>query len=155
MRIFLLIITVIFYNQISYGQVIKNKKLVTEKYNPKDTLYTCMMPIETGAKFKGGSKKWKLFLEQNINDSSVAVLQDSTSFAKFGKCQTAIVQFKVCKDGSLCDYKISNIEKVSATVANEALNIIRKSPKCIPSKRNGTKVESYYSQPITFIFEED
>ena len=63
--------------------------------------------------------------------------------------QTAIVQFIVCKDGSICEVKVIN--NVLPSIKKEAERVIQKSGTWLPAQQNGKTVKAYRKQPITFV----
>ena len=108
--------------------------------------------VEKQPEFNGGIAAWRKFIQNNLDASRAAELQDSVTFAKYGIRQMAIVRFTVCDDGSLCDFEIVNKNKVSPAVANEALKVMKKSPKWVPAQNNGVNVRALFQQPIVFYF---
>src|SRR5262245_35496945 len=61
--------------------------------------------VEVEASYPGGEAAWKKFLERNLNAN--APIKDVPRRTKYFE-QTAICQFIVCKDGSICDIKVIN-----------------------------------------------
>ena len=65
-----------------------------------------------------------------------------------GESGTCVVKFIVSKNGS-----ISNVEAVTmkgSKLAEVVVNAIRKGPDWIPAMQNGTIVNAYRTQPVTF-----
>lgn len=108
--------------------------------------------LEKQPEFEGGLAAWRKFLQNNLDASRAAELQDSVTFAKYGVQQMAIIRFTVCDDGSLCDFEVVNKNKVSPAVAFEALKVMRKSPKWVPAQNKGVNVRALFQQPIIFNF---
>jgi periplasmic protein TonB len=115
--------------------------------NTRDTV-GAFTEVEVEAAYPGGLDAWKHFLINNINPSR-AVSDVPRKVKKFQ--QTAIVQFIVCKDGSLCEIKVIN--DVIPSVRREAEEAIRKSGRWEPAVQNGRTVKAYRRQPITFVMQ--
>ena len=94
--------------------------------------------VEIEALFKGD---WGAYVKKEIEKN----LDELTEANESGTC---IVRFVVSKDGS-----VSNVEAITmkgTKLAEVAVNAIRKGPKWIPAIQNGTQVNAYRQQPITF-----
>lgn len=101
--------------------------------------------VEQEAEFPGGIEAWRNFLYANLNpDAPFKELPKRTKHFK----QTAIVQFIVCTDGTVCDVKVIN--DVLPSIKSEAEQAIKKSGKWEPARLNGQGVKAYRKQPITF-----
>ena len=61
---------------------------------------------------------------------------------------TVLVEFVVDRNGSVIDAKVK--KSVSASLDAEALRVVRKMPKWIPGKEEGTIVNSLMTFPIKF-----
>lgn len=109
--------------------------------------------VEIEAGYPGGISSWKKYLETNFRIDSVAdlVWKGMTNKQKRKTAvyqQTAIVQFIVCKDGSVCEIK--TINNVHPAIQAEAERLIAESNKWEPATVDGRKVKAYRRQPITF-----
>lgn len=114
----------------------------------KDTV-GAFVKVEKEADFPGGIPAWRTFLMQNL-DGSVVFKDLPKRTKKFE--QTAMVQFIVCTDGTVCDVKVIN--KVLPSIKKEAERAIVNSGKWIPAEQGGRKVKAYRKQPITFMVSE-
>ena len=76
--------------------------------------------VEVEASYPGGQAAWKKFLERNLNAN--APIKDVPRRTKYFE-QTAICQFIVCKDGSICDIKVIN--KVLPSIKKEVERVIK------------------------------
>ncbi len=95
--------------------------------------------VEIQSIFPGGLPAWKDFLQRNLRYPQRAIDRRIEG--------TVIVQFIVCKDGSICDIEaISGPEELRET----AVNVLKKTPNWVPALQNGKIVRSYKKQPITF-----
>ena len=102
--------------------------------------------VEKEADFPGGLPAWRDFLMTNLRAD--VVLKDLPKRTKKFE-QTAMVQFIVCTDGTVCDVKVIN--KVLPSIKKEAERAIVNSGKWIPAEQGGRKVKAYRRQPITFL----
>jgi periplasmic protein TonB len=101
--------------------------------------FGCILRIEIESEFPGGQEAWLRFLQKNLAYPSTAIKRNIQG--------TVILQFKVCKDGTLCDRKaISGPIILQGT----ALNVLKKSPRWKPAIKNGRNVDSYKRQPVVF-----
>ena len=95
--------------------------------------------VEVESTFPGGSKAWRDYLQKNIRYPARAIDRRIEG--------TVMLQFIVCKDGTVCD-----IEAISgpAELQQTAIDLLKKTPKWVPAMQNGQVVRSYKKQPITF-----
>jgi len=87
--------------------------------------------------FSGGEKAYYKFLATNLkrpNQNDV-----------FGR---VFVSFFVEKDGSLTGFKVE--KSLGKDYDDEALRVLRKSPKWIPARKNGSSIRIKYIVPINF-----
>jgi antitoxin component YwqK of YwqJK toxin-antitoxin module len=101
--------------------------------------------VEIEAAFPGGDSKWRRYMELNFNPNTIADAMPS-GIKKI--TQTAIVEFIVCTDGTICDVKVIN--EVLPALKKEAERVISQGPKWIPAVLNGKPVKSFRKQPITY-----
>lgn len=97
----------------------------------------------TNPTFPGGDSAWKKYLASNANS-----LVPANNGAPEGQYKTRI-QFIVHPDGSISD--ITALTHFGYGMEDEAIRVIKNSPRWIPATREGTKVSSYKEQSITFI----
>lgn len=102
--------------------------------------------VDVEASFPGGLPAWKKFLEQNLNAD--APINEIPKRKKYFE-QTAICQFIVCKDGTICDIRVVN--KVLPSIKKEVERVIAMSGNWEPAEQNGKKVKAYRKQPVTFV----
>lgn len=94
--------------------------------------------VQIEAKFKGD---WGAYVKKEIE-------KNIDELVEAGESGTCVVRFVVSKDGS-----VSNVEAITmkgTRLAEVAVNAIRKGPKWIPAIQNGTQVNAYRQQPVTF-----
>lgn len=102
--------------------------------------------IATPAQYPGGLPALRTFLTNNLQYPQEAADNDIEG--------TVIVQFTVCKDGTMCDYKV--LKNPSPLLTREALRVIKKMPKWEPAlDGNNNALQTYAKQPITFQLQRD
>jgi hypothetical protein len=109
---------------------------------PSDSFSTVLLEDPS---FPGGESAWRRYLQVTMTDS--VDINDTTITGK----HTVVMEFIVKKDGIIGD--VWPVSDGHPLLVQECIKIIRKSPKWIPAKKNGTKVEGRKRQPITFVFE--
>ena len=119
-------------------QELKGISAVEEPINKKSREDVIIDIVEIEARFKGD---WGAYVKKEIEKN----MDELTEANESGTC---IVRFVVSKDGS-----VSNVEAMTmkgTKLAEVAVNAIRKGPKWMPAIQNGTQVNAYRQQPITF-----
>jgi protein TonB len=91
--------------------------------------------IEVKPDFPGGIAKFYKFVQDNFRAPEEEGLKGNV-----------IVTFVVEKDGSLTDIKV--VRDIGYGTKDEAIRVLRKSPKWTPGEQNGKKVRVLYSLPI-------
>lgn len=93
------------------------------------------------AEFKGGSKKWRSFLIENL------VFPPGVKITNTEKI-TVVISATIDEEGKVTDAFVS--VPVHAAFDNEALRVLKKSPKWIPATDHNRHIKYYIRQPITF-----
>lgn len=96
--------------------------------------------VEREAVFKGGDGAWRKYLEKNMKFPDRA--------NTLGKTGTIYVNFVVDKDGSTSETFI--IQSVEFSLDEEAMRLIKKSPKWEPAIKDGLPIKAWRRQPFTF-----
>lgn len=109
--------------------------------------------IDVAPQFKGGVRAWNNFLQNNLNVSDLVRTMDSTAYVMYGVRQTALLEFTVCEDGSVCDIVVANKEKISPEFAKEVLRVMKRSPKWISATKDGVAVRTRFKQSIMAILD--
>ncbi len=118
-------------------------ELRSRRENPADTNDRSEFDqVEKEATFRGDIKAWVKYLEKNLQFPDRAKQLD-----KQGK---VMINFVVDADGSVGD--ISLAQSVEFSLDEEALRLIRQSPKWAPAIQKGKPVKAYRRQPVTFAF---
>ena len=98
------------------------------------------------AEFPGGSAEWMFFLQQHLKPK-VPVKKGAPKGTYI-----TIIRFIVTKEGNISDIKAET--KNGYGMEEEAIRVIKKSPKWIPCIFLDKIVNAYRRQPITFVIEE-
>lgn len=96
--------------------------------------------VEKMPAFPGGVQKFADYLKTNLKYPDQALRNNVQ-----GK---VFVQFIVEKDGSLTDIKV--IRAIGDGCDEEAVRLIKASPKWNPGMQNGEPVRVYYTLPVIF-----
>lgn len=99
-----------------------------------------LMAAEVNPAFPGGMDAWTKFIESNLRYPSQAAENNIQ-----GK---VFISFVVEKDGRISDVKI--IKGVGYGCDEEAMRVIKKSPRWNPGMQNGRPVRVRYQMPISY-----
>ena len=120
------------------------KKIACNCFDEKGSkLDTAICNEEKEANFPGGLDGWRKFLERTL-DASVPARKG----AKDGH-YTILLKFRVDKEGNLQDLKATT--NYGFGMEQEALRVLKRSPKWEPAVQFGRHVNAYRIQPITFV----
>jgi protein TonB len=92
------------------------------------------------AEFPGGAKALITYLKENMKYSDEARKKHIKGYVYLG--------FIVEKDGTLSNIKI--LRSPDESLNEEAIRLIKASPKWVPAKQNGEVVREAYTLPIHF-----
>uniref|UniRef100_UPI003D7FCE16 energy transducer TonB n=1 Tax=Pedobacter sp. TaxID=1411316 RepID=UPI003D7FCE16 len=104
-----------------------------------ETIYTTEF-LEVYPEFNGGMKAWAKFIQRNLNYPDMA--QDQGIQGK------VFISFVIEKDGSVSD--VTLIRGIGAGCDEEAIRVIKKSPKWKPGRQNNQNVRVRYQMPLSF-----
>jgi len=106
---------------------------------PKEDYERLFMKVEVESEYPGGPPAWQRYLHKNFNYPEEAVNNDIQG--------TVVVRFIVDREGN-----VSDVEAISGPneLRDEAMRVIRKSGKWVPTLQNGRQVKSYKSQSVQF-----
>lgn len=107
--------------------------------NQNDKLINYVAANMKEPQFQGGIEKFYMFVGQNFR-----VPKEFSKHTMEGKL---FIEFMVEKDGSLSEFKI--VKDLGYGVAEEAIRVLKLSPKWIPATENGKPIRVSYSLPIT------
>lgn len=120
------------------AEAVENAPAISENGNaPGEDNEEVYVATEKLPEFPGGPKALNQFLIQNIKMPKDFV----------GKTRV-IVRFQITKDGSLKDFKI--LRSGGKECDEEAIRVLKLSPKWIPATNNDKPVNSIFNIPITF-----
>ncbi len=131
----------------------KNGKLAAvEEYQKDDVIYRAYYDAngvqladttnkDRPASFKGGEKKWKSFLTDNLVFPTGVTLKNTEKI-------TVVVDATIDEEGNISDAYVS--VPVHPKFDDEALRVLNKSPKWIPAIAYNRYVKFFIRQSITF-----
>lgn len=96
--------------------------------------------VEQVPAFPGGIEKFYAYLQKNMRYPAIARENNTQG--------RVIVQFVCERDGSLTDIKV--VRGIGDGCDEEAVRVLKASPKWTPGVQNGRKVRVQYSVPISF-----
>lgn len=102
--------------------------------------------VEQPARFTGGKEAWQKFLQKNLKANTPV---DHGAKAGIYKVE---LSFIINIDGSLSDIRCE--KDPGFGTCEEAIRLIKTTPKWQPAVQNGKKVKCYFRQPITFVVED-
>jgi hypothetical protein len=130
------------------GRMIKDISIVeAPDWNNKELADKIFDRVEVEAKYPGGDKQWRIFLEKTLNPN--VPIDNAAPSGVY----TVVVQFVVSKDGSISD--IRPLTNHVYGMENEVLRVITKGPKWEAAIQNGRMVKAYRKQPVTFMVQDE
>jgi TonB-dependent SusC/RagA subfamily outer membrane receptor len=107
-------------------------------------------PIFTKVEIEAAIDKdeWRQFLQKNLQP----VIEQAASKGMKPGTYTVNVKFIVKKDGSIINIKALN--DPGYELAQKTVSFMKDSPKWKPGLQNGKPVNSYHTQPVTFVIQE-
>jgi protein TonB len=95
-------------------------------------------------------EEWQKFLGANLQPIIENVAKKGAAPGQY----TTLIRFLVQKDGKLSDFMV--VKDPGYDLGNACLELLMKgSPEWHPAEQNGKKVNSYHTQPITFVIAEE
>ena len=132
-----------------YGEKGKNGviEIFTKQGNTISDTIPKNEPIFEKAEVEASVDKneWRRFLEKNLQ----SVIENAAKEGMPPGQYTVNIRFIIKKDGSPTDFKALNDPGYG--LVQKLLEIIPHSPKWKPAEQNGKPVNSYHTQPITFV----
>jgi protein TonB len=133
--------------QVVQAPVLDEGTKVVELPTKKSDENEIFTKVEIEAGFPGGSAAFKKYLERNLNAN--APVENNAPPGTY----TVIVKFVVSKSGAISD--VTAETNLGYGMEQEAMKIIKKSPNWTPAQQNGSIVNAYRRQPITFVVAEE
>lgn len=118
----------------------KDQAMLTEERRNNDSIG--LRPGDKEAIIKGGDKAWIKYLQNNLKVPERA--------EKLGIGGTTRIFFMVDSDGTTKNIRV--YKSVEYSLDEEAIRLIRESPKWEPAQQSGKPVKAYRIQPITYAF---
>jgi len=103
--------------------------------------------VEVEPAFPGGEREWRQFLQNNLDVD--LPLKNKAPKGTY----TVLLQFIVDKEGNLSDFNALTTHGYG--MEEEAIRVMKQSPKWKPAMQNGRTVQAYRKQPMTFVISKD
>jgi hypothetical protein len=100
-------------------------------------------------RFPGGDSAWLKYLGNTVNPR-LAGRYVKVAKGETEAWETVILEFAVAEDGTLSDIHVANQNEVHAPLAEEAMRVMRLSPKWLPATFYGEKVKWTCRQGVEF-----
>jgi len=128
----------------SFQATFKTATIVSTDPIPKDE------PLFTKVEEEPSVDKaeWSAFLRKNLQ----SVIKDAAADGMTPGTYTVKLRFIVSKDGTLSDFTPMNDPGYG--LAKKLVEMMKDSPRWKPGMQNGRAVNSYHTQPVTFLIEE-
>jgi hypothetical protein len=101
------------------------------------------------ARFPGKENAWNIYLRNNLN-ASLAIKYIKLAKGLDTAFERVMVSFVVSEDGTISKIEVKNKEQVHSKLAEEAMRVIRESPRWVPSTIYGVKTKFTVNQPVVF-----
>lgn len=101
------------------------------------------------ARFPGKEGAWLKYLESNL-DSKLGIKYIKLPKGQSEASATVLVEFIVAEDGTISNIQVLNKNAVHPRLAEEAVRVIKESPRWVPANFYGEKITSSCRQPIVF-----
>jgi len=126
-------------NDEAEGEVLKAKEVVVDE-KPKEEETKVFDVVEQMPQFPGGPQALFEYLSKNIKYPVVA--------EENGIQGRVVCTFVVERDGSVTDVQVAR--SIDPSLDKEAVRVLKKMPRWIPGKQNGSAVRVKYTVPVTF-----
>jgi protein TonB len=107
-----------------------------KKNNDKEEVH----PTNSDAQFPGGKEAFARFLTKYLI---------TPGELEAGEKKTVLVRFMVDADGTISKTEV--LQSDGGDYSREVIRVLSKMPKWIPAMQNGTKVPTWFTQPVSFI----
>lgn len=98
----------------------------------------------TAPQFPGGAEAWLRFLSRHLRAPDEMAV---------GEKKSVLIRFLVSASGSITDFEI--LQSGGAAFDNEVIRVLKKMPKWKPALQNGVPVSKTFTQPVTFVHQEE
>jgi antitoxin component YwqK of YwqJK toxin-antitoxin module len=110
-------------------------------YNENGTPLPDTSNKDRDAEFKGGEQKWRDFLEDNLQFPDDVELVNTDVI-------TVVIEATIDEEGMISDVYVT--VPFDPKFDNEAVRVMKRSPKWLPRIRHNRRVKEYIRQPISF-----
>jgi hypothetical protein len=100
-------------------------------------------------RFPGGDSAWKAWVASEVNPR-LAKRYVTVPKGETEAWQTVILEFAVAEDGTVSDVRVANPNEVNPRLAEEAMRVMRLSPKWVAATFYGEKVKWTCQEGIEF-----
>jgi protein TonB len=125
-------------NDEAEGEVLKAKEVIAEEKHEEETKVFDV--VEQMPEFPGGQAALLKWIGDNIKYPAIA--------EENGIQGRVVCTFVVERDGSVTDVQVAR--SIDPSLDKEAIRVLKKMPKWIPGKQNGSAVRVKYTVPVTF-----
>ena len=95
---------------------------------------------QSDAQYPGGKEAFAKFLTKYLI---------TPGELEAGEKKTVLVRFMVDADGTISKTEV--LQSDGEDYSREVIRVLAKMPKWIPAMQNGTKVATWFTQPVSFI----
>jgi protein TonB len=126
-------------NDEAEGEVLKAKEVIADE-KPKEEETKVFDVVEQMPEFPGGQAALLKWIGDNIKYPAIA--------EENGIQGRVVCTFVVERDGSVTDVQVAR--SIDPSLDKEAIRVLKKMPKWIPGRQNGSPVRVKYTVPVTF-----
>lgn len=120
----------------------QDELLTSSYYDEEGKALTAASNKNKDAEFKGGEKKWRNYLEGGLQFPHDVKLVNTDVI-------TVVVNATVDEEGKISDVYVS--VPFDPKFDDEAVRVMKRSPKWLPAISNNRRVKSYIRQPVSFV----
>ncbi|HEY0066839.1 MAG TPA: energy transducer TonB [Flavisolibacter sp.] len=99
---------------------------------------------EQAAHFPGGMDAWLNFLRKHL---------ETPGSMEPGEKRTVVIRFQVSAEGTVTGFEV--VQSAGSMFDKEVIRVLKKMPKWMPAIQNGHAVSVSFTQPVTFVAEEN
>lgn len=99
---------------------------------------------EQAAHFPGGMDAWLNFLRKHL---------ETPESMEAGEKRTVVIRFQVSAEGAVTGFEV--VQSAGSMFDKEVIRVLKKMPKWMPAIQNGHAVSVSFTQPVTFVAEEN
>ena len=94
--------------------------------------------------FPGGTQAWLNFLGRHLRPPADM---------EAGEKRSSLIRFSVDEEGTITNFQV--VQSGGAEFDNEVIRVLKKMPKWLPAIQNGKTVAVSFTQPVTFVAQEE